>query len=117
MFRESEFVKLSIAVPVSHAQAIRDALGNAGAGVQGNYIHCSGSYRVVGRFTPTAGANPAIGSVGIPEEVEEEVIETLCHKDLVSTVIAAVRAVHPYEEPPIDILPRLEIVPKLNTPP
>ena len=43
------------------------------------------------------------------EEVAEEVIETICQRDLVAEVVAAVRRVHPYEEPPIDIMPRYEI--------
>ncbi|OGH69604.1 MAG: hypothetical protein A3C90_04205 [Candidatus Magasanikbacteria bacterium RIFCSPHIGHO2_02_FULL_51_14] len=109
MLKESEFVKIRVMVPVEAAGAIREALGKAGAGVQGKYTYCSGSYRQIGRFCPMDGAKPAIGEVGKIEEVEEEVIETICHKDSVEKVIAAVKKVHPYEEPAIDIAPRLEV--------
>lgn len=109
MLKESDFVKIRTAVPVAGAATVRQAMGDAGAGVQGNYHHCSGSIRSLGRFTPLPGAAPAIGEVGKPEEVEEEVIEMLCHKEKVKLVIDALRAAHPYEEPAIDIMPRYDI--------
>lgn len=105
----SEFVKIQVFVPVTHADVVREALCDAGAGKMGNYDSCTASMRVVGRFRALTGAHPAIGEVGKLEEVEEELIQTLCHKDLVQQVIAAVKKVHPYEEVPIDILPRFEI--------
>lgn len=109
MLTESLFVKIQVIVPLSHAESVREILGKFGAGVQGNYEYCSGSIRQLGRFRPLPGANPALGIVGKIEEVEEEIIQTICHKDLVETVIAEVKKVHPYEEPAIDIFPRLEI--------
>ncbi|MFH1427497.1 MAG: hypothetical protein ABIG60_03130 [Patescibacteria group bacterium] len=109
MLKESNYVKIVIAVPIKAANKVRQALGKAGAGVQGNYEFCSGSYQQTGRFRPTAGAKPAIGKIGQLEEIEEEVIETICHKNLVNKVVAEVKKVHPYEEPAIDIFPRLEI--------
>ncbi len=105
----SPFVKIQVAVPAEHADAVRKALGDAGAGKQGNYAYSSGSYRAWGRFLPLPGAEPAIGEVGQLEKVEEEVIQTICHEDLVPAVIAAIKKVHPYEEPAIDILPRFEV--------
>jgi len=96
-------------VPVTHADEIRAALGRAGAGKQGPYEYCSSSFRVTGRFIALPGANPAIGEIGAMEEVEEEIIETICHKDLVAAAVKEVRRVHPYEEPPIDIMPRFDI--------
>ena len=61
MMRESSYVKLRIGVPVTHADALRTVLGDAGAGIQGHYSHCSSSYRVTGRFLPLVGATPALG--------------------------------------------------------
>ena len=96
-------------VPVDIADKMREVLGKSGAGVQGEYEYASGSWRQTGRFLGMPGSKPAIGKPGILEEVKEEVIETLCHKDKVKQVIEAVKKAHPYEEPAIDILPRLEI--------
>jgi hypothetical protein len=101
--------KIVVYVPDSHGDAVRQALGEAGAGRIGNYAHCSFTARGVGRFLPLAGANPAIGVVGRLEEVEEERIETICAEERLRGVLAAVRRVHPYEEPAIDVYP-LEVV-------
>lgn len=103
----SNDVKLVVIVPEAHADAVREALAAAGAGRMGDYTHCSFSTKGVGRFKPGSGAKPFIGKVGALEEVVEERIETVCPKDLLPQVIAAVRKAHPYEEPPIDIIPRI----------
>lgn len=110
MLKKSSYVKLRIAVPLSHADNMRTVLAEAGAGVQGQYSHCSGSYRCTGRYVPQEGATPAIGAIGALQEVEEEVIETLCEKAVLRAVLDAVKAAHPYEEPAIDIMERLELV-------
>ncbi|MFA6427429.1 MAG: hypothetical protein WCW16_03215 [Candidatus Magasanikbacteria bacterium] len=107
--KESNYVKIVTSIPVESADVVRNALGEAGAGEQGNYEYCSGSYRQIGRFRPLKGAHPAIGEVGKMEEVEEEVVEVICHKDKLENVIQALRKAHPYEEPAIDIFPRYEI--------
>ncbi|MBU2542823.1 hypothetical protein KJ785_04670 [Patescibacteria group bacterium] len=109
MLQESKYVKIITAVPVSDAEKVRQAMGDAGAGRQGNYSHCSGSYLSMGRFTPLTGANPTIGEIDKSEEVQEEIIEMLCHVDKVQAVISALKKSHPYEEPAIDIMRRLEI--------
>ena len=101
--------KIVLYAPLTHAEVVRKALGEAGAGQIGNYTHCTFSVRGVGRFLPGESANPHIGQVGKLEEVEEERIETVCKGELLQTVLAAVRAVHPYEEPAIDVYP-IEIV-------
>lgn len=110
MLKESNFVKIITAVPMAEAKNVRQALGDAGAGLLGNYSHCSGSIKCIGRFIPLPGANPSIGEIGKPEEVEEEIIEVLCHKDKVEGAILALKKAHPYEEPAIDIISRLEII-------
>ena len=100
-----EQVKLVIYTPLTHADIVRSALGEAGAGRIGNYSFCSFSSRGVGRFLPNEQANPAIGEIGKFEAVEEERIEVVCAKDMVKDVVEAVRAVHPYEEMAYDIYP------------
>ena len=71
----------------------------------GNYSFCSFSSRGVGRFRPEQGANPAIGTVGKLEAVEEERIETICDRAILQDVIAAINKVHPYEEVALDVYP------------
>lgn len=103
----NEMVKIAVIAPESHADIVRKALGDAGAGRMGDYSHSSFSIKGVGRFIPLEGAEPAIGEVGKLQEVAEERIETICKKRDVAKVIAAVKEVHPYEEVAIDVFPLL----------
>lgn len=101
--------KMVIYVPGSHADAVRMALAAAGAGIIGNYTHCTFTISGTGRFMPNADANPTIGTKYKLEEVAEDRIETVCDKEHLKAAIAAVRAVHPYEEPALDVYP-IEII-------
>jgi hypothetical protein len=100
---------LIIYVPVTHAEAVRQALATSGAGKIGNYDSCSFSVTGIGRFRPLKGARPAIGSEGKLETVEEERIEVVISKDAdLKAILKAVKAVHPYEEPAIHVLPMVD---------
>lgn len=90
---------LVIYVPTEAAQAVRQAIGDAGAGSLGNYSHCSFSVEGIGRFTPLPGANPAVGAVNSPEEVPETRIEAIYPRSQRSAIIDAALSVHPYETP------------------
>ncbi len=99
----SELVKIVVTVPEKDADKLRKAIGDADGGKMGNYTHCSFSVKGVGRFLPGDGAHPAIGEIGKPEQVVEERIEITCERTKLATVVRAIRANHPYEEPAIDI--------------
>ncbi len=107
---KSKYYKIVVFVPTADAASIREALANAGAGHIGNYDFCSFSVKGVGRFRPGENTNPHIGSQGKIEEVEEERIETICPKEKIKEVLDALRQVHPYEEPAIDVYELSEIV-------
>lgn len=99
----TERFKIVTIAPKSNAEAIRLAMGDAGAGKIGNYRKCSYSIDGIGRSLPVEGANPTIGEVGVYEEGEEERIETTCERTIAKKVINAIRKSHVYEEPEIDI--------------
>ena len=103
-----EVVKIVVYVPESHADAVRSAMGTAGAGRIGRYTFCSFSIKGTGRFLPGEGAHPAIGDVGAIAEVEEERIEVVCARSLLERVITAIKSVHPYEEVALDVYPLLD---------
>lgn len=105
----STFVTIVITVPETHADAVREALGQAGAGKIGNYSHCSYSTKGIGRFLPHKDSNPYLGQKGTLEEVIEERIETPCSYEVLEQVIEAVKKTHPYEEPGIDIYPVYQV--------
>jgi len=100
-------LKIVVFSPTTHADIIRKAMGDAGAGKIGNYSHCSYSVDGVGRYKPLQGAKPFIGEVGNDEEVSEEKIEFVCDREKAKDVIAAMKKVHPYEEVAFDIYPLL----------
>lgn len=95
--------KIITFVPVADANKLRQVMGDAGAGVLGNYHHASFSTRGIGRFTPSEGAHPHIGKIGEESEVEEERIEVICEKEKLKDVIDAIKQNHPYEEIPLEI--------------
>jgi len=104
-----EMVKVVVFVPETHADQIRKVLGTEGAGKIGNYDFASFSSQGTGRFRPLKGAKPAVGEVGKIEEVAEERIEVTFPKYKIETLVRAIRAAHPYEEPAIDVYPLIEI--------
>lgn len=90
---------LIVNVPVTHSDAVRMAIGDAGGGTAGNYSHCSFSTKGLGRFKGNEHSTPAIGQPGQYETVEEERIEVShISEDVVRDVIAAMENAHPYEE-------------------
>ena len=96
-------VKLVIFVPLTHSDIVRKVLGEAGAGKIGNYDFCSFSTIGTGRFRGNEISNPAIGTKGRYESVEEEKIEVVVPRNILENVIDKVRKVHPYEEMAFDV--------------
>ena len=105
---QTEKVILVVFTPVENADAIRKALGKAGAGKVGDYDFCSFSSRGTGRFRSGQDANPAIGEPGEYESVDEERIEVIVERTILQNVIKQVKAAHPYEEVPLYALPLLD---------
>ncbi len=101
-------VKIVTFAPIEDADKIRQAIGDVGAGVIGEYRYCSFSSAGQGRFTPSSNANPHIGQPNQPEVVEEERIEVVCDRSDARLVVAALKKAHPYEEVALDIYPLLD---------
>lgn len=106
---EFKKVKIVVTVPPTHADLVRQAFGDAGAGIFGNYSHCSITTKVTGRWFANDGANPHLGGVGQLESAEEEKIEVVCNFDKAKEIIEKIKEVHPYDEPTFDIYPLLTI--------
>lgn len=90
-------------MPSSHADKIRRALAESGCGHVGNYDYCSFSTKGIGRFRGLKGTHPFIGKPGRIEKAQEERIETICPKRILKKALAAIKKVHPYEEPAVDV--------------
>ena len=102
---EAKNVKLVVFVPLSHADIVRQTLGDAGAGRVGNYEFCSFSSRGLGRFRGNEKSNPVMGERGKYEAIEEERIEVIVPREILKEVIQKVKEAHPYEEITFDIYP------------
>jgi dinuclear metal center YbgI/SA1388 family protein len=95
--------KLVTFVPRPDTDAVIDALTVAGAGSIGAYERCSWTTEGMGSFRPLAGARPAVGSVGVVEQVPEVRVEMVLPRRRRPDVVSALRSAHPYEEPAFDI--------------
>lgn len=96
--------KLVTFVPKEHLEAVSRSLFHAGAGRIGNYSSCSFRTPGTGTFFGENGTNPQAGQAGRLETVEEIKLETIVPVQKLATVLAALRASHPYEEPAFDIV-------------
>ena len=96
--------KIVVFVPVGDADVLRAALTDAGAGQLGDYDTCTWTSEGVGRFRPLVGADPTIGQVGALEEVDEVRIEVIAPRERRTTIVRALLAAHPYEEPAYEVL-------------
>lgn len=101
-------VKLEIFIPEDHVARLREVVAAAGAGVIGKYDHCCSVTQVRGYWRPLEGAAPYDGQVGEISEGHECKVEVNCPREIISLVIKAIRGVHPYEEPLINILPLMD---------
>ncbi len=95
--------KVAVFVPASHASAVASAMAGAGAGVIGNYDQCSFRLQGVGTFRGNEHSSPRIGSKGTLEHADETRIEMIAPSWRVASVLRAIKAVHPYEEPACDV--------------
>lgn len=92
-------IHLIFYVPLTHAEKVKKAVFDAGAGRIGDYDQCSWETQGQGQFRPLKGASPYIGQINTLEKVEELKVELVCQEDLLSSVIQALKTAHPYETP------------------
>jgi dinuclear metal center YbgI/SA1388 family protein len=100
-----ESFKLVVYVPGEQLEQVRSAAFRAGAGQVGDYSGCSFTVEGVGTFHPGEGTSPTRGLPGCDEKVQEVRLEISVQSEVLRAVLADVRAVHPYEEPAIDVYP------------
>ncbi|WP_029543182.1 cytochrome c biogenesis protein [Selenomonas sp. AB3002] len=100
-----DWLKLEIYIPESHFPALQKALQSADAGHIGNYDSCLSYSRVKGTWRPLQGARPYIGEEGTVSEAEELKVEVNVRIDKLDSTLRAIRNVHPYKEPVINVIP------------
>jgi dinuclear metal center YbgI/SA1388 family protein len=101
---DEDLEKLVTFVPHEHADAVRRAVTDAGAGAIGDYDQCTFTVQGEGRFRPRGDARPALGRIGEVEVVPESRVESVFPRRLRRQVLSALLAAHPYEEVAYDVL-------------
>jgi hypothetical protein len=94
--------KLTVYIPETHLDSVKQALFEAGAGRYEQYDCCCWQVAGEGQFRPLDGSRPFLGQTGAIERVREYRVEMLCEPELAPTVTQALRQAHPYEEPAFD---------------
>lgn len=94
-----EVYRIDIYVPEENAEAVKQAIFEAGAGTIGNYDCCCWQTNGQGQFRPLEGSDPFIGNQGKLEYVSEVKVETICPVDKIKEVLEALEKAHPYETP------------------
>ncbi len=90
-------------VPSGDAATVSNAMASAGGGVIGAYTDCSFRVEGVGTFFAGDETDPAVGVRGQINEVPEVRLEMVVSAGRLASVLAALTAAHPYEEPAIDV--------------
>ena len=101
------YCKLEIFIPESHLEALREALMSVDAGHIGAYDGCLSYAPVTSCWRPLPGTAPYLGRVGDLCTATELKVEVTCRVADLEKTVAAVKAVHPYEEPVINAIPLL----------
>lgn len=102
---EFEFFKLEIFIPETHLEVLQKALMEVDAGHIRNYDCCISYSKVIGCWRPLDGTTPYIGSVGEISSEPELKVEVCCKAARLRETKAAIKRVHPYEEPVINVIP------------
>lgn len=99
-----ECYKLEIFIPKTHFESLQQALQQVDAGHIGAYDSCLSVTPVTGYWRPLPGAEPFNGQVGRLCCAEEYKVEVCCKKEALKETLTAVKQVHPYEEPVINVI-------------
>jgi hypothetical protein len=102
---EPKAYKISVAIPAEHKEKLFDAVNDAMQQVYPGYDRAFSVTRTEGTWRSLEGSDPFIGKVG-EISIEEEIrVDFAIKAEDLRDVVLAIRKVHPYEEPAIDILP------------
>jgi dinuclear metal center YbgI/SA1388 family protein len=95
--------KIIVFIPEGYVDHVIHAMTQAGAGIIGEYSSCSFGTKGKGSYRGSELSNPFAGKQGKLEFVEETRLEMIAPRANLSSVIAAMKTVHPYEEIAYDV--------------
>ena len=104
-----KFYKLEIFIPETHFKSLQKVLQEQDAGRIGNYDSCLSYSQVIGVWRPLENTKPYLGTYNDVSEEPELKVEVIIKAENLKKTVAAIKKVHPYEEPVINILPLMTI--------
>ncbi len=102
---KNKLKKLVVFCPTDHAENVRKAMFEAGAGNIGNYDSCSFNINGIGSFKANENAKPFVGDLNLLHFEPEVRIETILTENILQKVVKAMLDIHPYEEVAYDLYP------------
>ncbi len=100
-----QYCKIEIFIPETHLSKLQSALQSVDAGHIGNYDSCLSYSQVMGCWRPLEGSSPYIGEENAVSAEPELKVEVTCLRDHIDVTIDAVKKIHPYEVPVINVIP------------
>ena len=102
-----QLYKLEIFIPKSHLRQLQGALRSVDAGHIGNYDSCMSYSDVVGLWRPLDNAKPYSGKINKVSRAREIKVEVRIESKKLKKTLTAIKSVHPYETPVINVIPLL----------
>ena len=100
--------KISVAIPFEYKDELMDAVNDAMQQMYPGYDRAFSVTRTEGTWRSLEGSRPFIGREGEISVEDELRIDFAIKAEDLKNVVLAIRKVHPYEEPAIDILPMIQ---------
>ena len=97
--------KIGVNIPEEFLQKMMDSVNDSIEPVYPGYDRTFSYWKVTGTWRPLPGSDPFLGNIGEIETAEEMRVEFAVREKDLRPAIEAVRRVHPYEEPAIDVIP------------
>ena len=98
-----DYYKLEIYIPETHFMDLQQCLYEMDAGHIGRYDHCLSYSKVFSTWRPLEGAVPFKGQEFKTSCEEEYKVEVTVKKEKLQQTLAAIKEIHPYEEPVINV--------------
>lgn len=102
---EFKEVKFEIYIPEEYLNALQNKLRESDLCIIGNYDSVMAVTEVTGYWRPLEGATPFEGAIGSISKEKELKIEFRCQTEKTEEALKAIKEIHPYEEPVINIIP------------
>lgn len=99
--------RVSVNIPNKESRLVNkiiDVVSQAGGGIVGNYSKVAMVLWGIETWKTESGACPYIGEVGKVTSVRSARIEMQCSEEKLREVIEAIKKVHPYEQPVIEVV-------------